>query len=171
MLSICLFCLNTGVTILTSDKTDFISLWSLYSLIFCCTGSWLLHRLFSGCGEWGLLSSCGVQAPHSGGFACCRTVSRLQRLWLLGSGAQSQQLWYMGFVVLQHVGSSRIRDQTHVSCMGRILDKGSSPRPPSVFLTSTVSETPLMFQWRVPIFKVNIGKRAMAPSDLGDLIS
>ena len=127
MPSICLFCLNTGVTILTSDKTDFISLLSLYSLIFCRTGSWLLHRLFSGCGEWGLLSSCGVQAPHSGGFACCRTVSRLQWLGLLGSGAQSQQLWYMGFVVMQHVGSSRIRDQTRVSGKGRILDQGSSP--------------------------------------------
>ena len=25
----------------------------------------------------------------------------------------------MGFVALQHVGSSQIRDQTHVSCIGR----------------------------------------------------
>ena len=26
---------------------------------------------FPSCGEWGLLSSCGVQASHYGGFSCC----------------------------------------------------------------------------------------------------
>ena len=26
---------------------------------------------FSSCGEWGLLSSCGAQASHCGGFSCC----------------------------------------------------------------------------------------------------
>ena len=44
--------------------------------------------------------------------------------WLLllrsmGSSAQAQQLWGMGLVAPQHVGSSRIRDGVHVSCIGR----------------------------------------------------
>ena len=47
-------------------------IYSLLTYIFlaalgrrCCRG------LFSGCGEWGLLSSCGAQASHCGGFSCC----------------------------------------------------------------------------------------------------
>ena len=32
----------------------------------------LLRGLFSSCREWGLLSSSGAQAPHCGGFVCCR---------------------------------------------------------------------------------------------------
>ena len=42
-------------------------------------GSSVLHRLFSGCGGQGLLSSCDVQA--SGDVA--------QQLWFLGSRAQA----------------------------------------------------------------------------------
>ena len=34
--------------------------------LHCCM--WAL----SSRGEWGLLSSCGVQASHHGGFSCCR---------------------------------------------------------------------------------------------------
>ena len=34
-----------------------------------------LHRLFSSCDEWGLLSSCSVQASHCGGFSCCRALA------------------------------------------------------------------------------------------------
>ena len=34
------------------------------------------------------------------------------------SRAQPQQLWYMGLVVLRHVGSSQTRDQTHISSIG-----------------------------------------------------
>ena len=36
-----------------------------------CAGSTLQYRLFSHCGEWELLSSCGAQASHCGGFSCC----------------------------------------------------------------------------------------------------
>ena len=43
----------------------------------------------------------------------------LQWLWLLGSRAQAQQLWHTGLVALGHVGSSRTRDRTCVSCIGR----------------------------------------------------
>ena len=38
--------------------------------IFGCAGSSLVHGLFSRCCEWGLLSSCGAQASHCGGFSC-----------------------------------------------------------------------------------------------------
>ena len=37
---------------------------------FHCTRSWLLA--FSGCGEWGLFSSCGAWASHCDGFSYCR---------------------------------------------------------------------------------------------------
>ena len=53
-------------------------------------------------------------------------VRRLQSLWHVGSvggipglRAQAQKLWCTGLVVPQHVGSFWIRDQTHVSCVGR----------------------------------------------------
>ena len=39
-----------------------------------CSGSLLLHRLFCSCGEQRLLSSCGAQASHCGGFSCCRVL-------------------------------------------------------------------------------------------------
>ena len=39
--------------------------------IFGCTGSLLLHRLFSSCGERELCSSCSAWASHCGGFFCC----------------------------------------------------------------------------------------------------
>ena len=57
--------------------------------------------VFSSCGKWGLLSSFGVRASHSGGFPYC-TVWTLghagfrncstwaQELQLLGSRAQAQ---------------------------------------------------------------------------------
>jgi len=37
----------------------------------------------------------------------------------LGSGAQAKWLRCTGLVAPRHVGSSRIRDQIHVSCVGR----------------------------------------------------
>ena len=88
-----------------------------YSSLRCVGFSlrWLLllrsmgsrHMGFSSCGSWALerrLSSCGTQA---------------QQLWLTGSRAQAQQLWCTGLVAPQHVGSSRTRARTHVSCIGR----------------------------------------------------
>ena len=38
--------------------------------IFGCTGSSIAMQAFGG--ERGLLSSCGAQALHCGGFSCCR---------------------------------------------------------------------------------------------------
>ena len=37
--------------------------------IFGCTGSSLLHRLFSSCCKQGLLFGCGAQASHCSGFS------------------------------------------------------------------------------------------------------
>ena len=56
---------------------------------------------FSICGEWGLLSSCDVQASHYGGFSCCETQALCT--W-------APIVWGTGFVVLQYVGSSWTRD-------------------------------------------------------------
>ena len=36
-------------------------------------------------------------------------------LWACGL----QQLWHSDLIALQHLGSSRTRDQTHVACVGR----------------------------------------------------
>ena len=39
-------------------------------ITFGYAGSLLLLELLSNCREWGLLSSCGAQASHCGGFSC-----------------------------------------------------------------------------------------------------
>ena len=60
------------LTTLLGHDVQFFSYAILFSLfIFGCAGSSLLHRLFSSCGKWGLLSTCGVQDSHFGGFFCC----------------------------------------------------------------------------------------------------
>ena len=50
------------------------------------------------------------------GFSSCSM--RAQELWLAGSRAQAQ-LWHTEPAALQHVASSRTRDQTHVPGAGR----------------------------------------------------
>ena len=91
-------------------------------LIFCCAESSLLHGLFSSWGEWGLPYDCGVQTSHCGGFSCwvaralgCMGFSNC------GPGLQGagSTLWCTGLIVPWYVGSSRTRDGTHVSCIGR----------------------------------------------------
>ena len=44
----------------------------VYLSVFGSAGSSLLHRLFSSCGEQGLLPNCDVRASHCGGCCCCR---------------------------------------------------------------------------------------------------
>ena len=61
------------------------------------------------------LSSCGARVLGCMGFSSCGAQS--QQLWL--TGMQAQQLWHTGLVALRHVGSSRIRAQTCVPCIGR----------------------------------------------------
>ena len=75
-------------------------------------------------------SICGVCASHRSGFSCCKPWALgctgfsscshwAQQLQLLGSRTQAPQLWSTGFVALRHVGPSRGRDLTCVSCTGR----------------------------------------------------
>ena len=56
--------------------------------IFACAGSLLLCCLFYGSDEQGLLSSCGVQALHCGGFSC--GAQALGPLGISSCGAQAQ---------------------------------------------------------------------------------
>ena len=49
----------------------FIDLFLVVLGLCCCM------RAFSSCSKWGILSSCGVQASHCGGFFCCKA-------WALG---------------------------------------------------------------------------------------
>ena len=68
----------------------------------CC---WLLGRFFSCCGKQGLLSGSSTRACHCSGLSCCR--------------AQALELGLLGLIVPRLVGSSQIRNQTCVSCVGR----------------------------------------------------
>ena len=43
----------------------------IYLFTFGCAGSLLLLWLFSSCRERDLLSSCGAQTSHCGGWSCC----------------------------------------------------------------------------------------------------
>ena len=95
----------------------------LHWVFVLCTGFLQLRRA-------GTPLRCSARASHCSGFSCCGA-------WALGarasvviahglsscgsqaSRAQAQQLWCMGLVALQHVGSSRTRDRTRVPCIGR----------------------------------------------------
>ena len=168
MVSICLFKKkNTGVAILTSDKTDFIFLLILYYFRLCwvfvaadfslvaasggCSLAWC-----AGCSSWWLLLLQG-------------TVSRPWASVFAAPGLQST----LSAAVVHRLSCS-------TTC-GIFSDQGSNPfllhwqdslpgkAPPSVFLTLTIPGTLLIFQWRVPIFKANIGKRATESSNLGKI--
>ena len=74
----------------------------IYVFIFGCTGSLLLHRRLSSCGEQGLLSS-GPRASHRRGFSCCR----------------AQTLGHKGSVLVAHGLSCSV-------ARGISLDQGSN---------------------------------------------
>ena len=66
----------------------FISLLKIFICLFLIVlGPHCCVQIFSSYGEQGLLSSCGAQASHCGGFSCCTA-------WALGhvgcSGCNSQ---------------------------------------------------------------------------------
>ena len=101
----------------------------LFTYFWLHWASFLLHWLFSGCGEQGLLSSFEARAYHGGDFSCWETqalgmqsslaaasgsVAAAPKLWRVGL-----VLWRTGLVALQQVGSSQTRDRTHVPCIGR----------------------------------------------------
>ena len=83
--------------------TEFFQLIDCFIHFWFRAGSLLLHTTFSSCGEQGLLSRCGAQASHHGGFCCCRA-------WATSSGAQ-------GLQQLQHVGSVVVHGLSfHTAC-------------------------------------------------------
>ena len=52
----------------------------VFNLFLAVLGLHCCMLAFSSCGEWGLLSSCCVQASHYGGFSCCEAQAlRLQQ--------------------------------------------------------------------------------------------
>ena len=56
---------------------------------------------------------------------------------LPGSGAQAQELWPMGSVALQHVGSSQIRDRTCVFCTDMwVIHHRARGDPHNLFLST-----------------------------------
>ena len=62
----------------------FISLFLFLAVLgLCCC-----KQAFSGCGEWGLLSSCGVQPSYCRGFSFCRTQA-LQHVGFSSLGARA----------------------------------------------------------------------------------
>ena len=71
----------------------------------CFTGFSLVAFLSGG------YACCCAQASHCGGFCRCTAQALENRLGSCGS--------HMGFVALQHLGSSGIRDRIWVSCLGR----------------------------------------------------
>ena len=87
----------------------FKSIWKyFYFLIilfiyFGCAGSSLLHRLFSGRGGWGLLSSCGVWVLITVAFLVWSTDSsehRPQQLWQVASVVAAPRIWSIGSVAV-----------------------------------------------------------------------
>ena len=62
-------------------------------------------------------SCCRPWALGCAGFSHCSVQA--QELRLKGSRVQILQLWCMGLVTPWSGGSSQIKDQTHVSCIGR----------------------------------------------------
>ena len=85
---------------------------SFYIFIFGRAESLLLHRLFSSCGEWGLLSGYRVRASHFSGFCWAQALgSRLRWFRRMGSGALTPRLQHTGLAAPWHVGFSQVRDE------------------------------------------------------------
>ena len=85
--------------------------------IFGCVGSSLLCAGFLQLRRAGATLHCGARASHCGGFSLQSTGSR--RVGSRSCGSWAQQLWSAGLVAPWHVGSSRTRARTCVSCIGR----------------------------------------------------
>ena len=70
----------------------------MYLFIFGCAGPSLVRRVFSSCGKWALLSSCGVRASHCGSFSLCKA----QALGHEGSVVVVPGLYGTGPIVVVH---------------------------------------------------------------------
>ena len=57
---------------LSPSPSSFLKTYIYYLFILAVLGPRCCLQAFSSYGEWGLLSSCGAQPSHSGGFSSCR---------------------------------------------------------------------------------------------------
>ena len=99
--------------------------------MFGCAGPSSLRGPFSCCGKRGLLSSCGARPPRGAGFSCRGGgVPGARASAVVAGGLSSCGSWALehrlngcgtrGWLAEpQNMGSSWIRDKTHVSCTGR----------------------------------------------------
>ena len=101
-------------------------------LQFWCTGSSLLRLPLS-----------RAQAPEHAGFRSCCSWAWL---WSQGSRTQAQYLWHTDLAVPQDVGSSWIRNQTRVSCIGRQILYHQATRAALSYIFKIHLQLPL--KWR-----------------------
>ena len=87
--------------------SEFTAFYLFIYLFLAVLGLHCCAQAFSSCGEWGLV------AVHR----LLIVVASLVEHGLQAHGLQ--QLWCMGLVALQHVGSSRTRDRSRAPCIGR----------------------------------------------------
>ena len=121
------------VPILNANKIESTFLQSLFIIIYLF---WMVLSLccytgfFSSC-FFLVLSSCSAQTSHCCGSFCCREQALstwalviaaygLNRCgsWGLERMLSNQQQQHMGWFASWHVGSSQIRNGTHVACIG-----------------------------------------------------
>ena len=102
-------------------------------LIFGCAGCWISVSARA------LLGSRQAGAPPQ---LLCMVFSLLRLLALRSTRSRArglQQLWCIDLVAPQHVESSQIRDQTHVSCIGRwMLHPWANSKAPLLFSFSVL---------------------------------
>ena len=100
-------------------------------------------QLFSSCSEWGRLFIAVCELLTVVASLAAEHSSRafgLQSLQLPGCRAQPQQLRCMGLVTLWHVGSSWIKDQNCVSCVGnQILNNRATREAPFSLIQLLIS--------------------------------
>ena len=113
--------------------------------IYCLCWVFVAEWLFSSCGEQGLLSSCGAQASHCGGFSCEARAPGCSAFSSCSSQAPEHWLSSVARVLIcsvTGVRSPQIRDWTRVSCIGRqMLYLCVTREAPQCVLTSYLSLT------------------------------
>ena len=96
---------------------------------YVCAGSLLLVDFFCSCSKRGLFSSCGARASYCSGFSCCRAQA-LGHVGFSSCGSQAPEhrLRSCSAWAQLHVGSSRTRGGSHVSCTGTRIPLSSATR-------------------------------------------
>ena len=98
--------------------------------IYGCAVSLLQCGVFSRCGEWGLLSSCGARAFHHGGFPCCRAQALGQ------AGFSSHAPWALLLPGMWDLPGSGIEPVSPALAGGFFT--AESPGKPSCYLLITL---------------------------------